>query len=511
MHQLPALRAPNSTMPNPNPNMCSLFRATYDPKLSMQDPSLQSRSKMPPHTNNVQILQDPTQIFQSELPNQSYDGGKSSNEKAIWNPPRGPRRASSRSGNNTTSTYGPSGTYTEATNNNTARGPTNCIARGRRDASDTTTEQSTYPRNIVENQNPNPQSAPFLLQIFMLNCAKAMTTTTTIEKFARDPDCYIFLLQESWNEKNGQPPTHPNFDFFTPTINKPKCAIYVRHLPDISATTTFTYCNSFLTNTIHMSNQINFDLCNFYLPKRQLIADLTKSLIPSLSTILMGGLNIHHPFFPNDFNIHHPWWSNNSEARPELNLPASLTTVEWLETYDFRLHNYLGHPTYCPHMANSRPSVLDICLSTGPATEYIEAWSIDDESGSDHSIVGLLLPFKRYDNNSPKSLPTLQKRRNWSKADWSKFQRILNEGNPERQVAYLHTESQILDAFKSILALINHILDESVPVITYSPKRIPWWNPNLNWICTRLNRAEHRWRTNHENKDKLIASQIRAI
>jgi hypothetical protein len=164
---------------------------------------------------------------------------------------------------------------------------------------------------------------------------------------------------------------------------------------------------------------------------------MTKSLIPNPSTILMGGLNIHHP-----------WWSNNSEARPELNLPASLTTVELLETYSFRLHNCPGRPTCYPRMANSRPSVLDICLSTGPAKKYIEAWSIDDESGSDHSIVGFLLLFQKYDNNSPKSPPTLQKRRNWSKADWSKFQRILNEGNPECQVAYLHTEPQILDAFK---------------------------------------------------------------
>jgi hypothetical protein len=74
----------------------------------------------------------------------------------------------------------------------------------------------------------------------------------------------------------------------------------------------------------------------------------------------------------------------------------------------------------------------------------------------------------------------------------------------------LYAESQILDAFKSILALINHALDESIPVITHSPKRIPWWNPNLNWIRTRLNRAERRWHTNHENKDRLIASQTHA-
>jgi hypothetical protein len=133
-----------------------------------------------------------------------------------------------------------------------------------------------------------------------------------------------------------------------------------------------------------------------------------------------------------DLNIHYPWWSNNSEARLELNLPASLTTVELLETYNFRLHNCPGCPTYYPRMANSRPLVLDICLSTGPAIECIDAWSINDESGSDRSTISLLLSFKIYDNSSPKSSPTLQKRRNWSKADWSKFQRILNKGNPER-------------------------------------------------------------------------------
>jgi hypothetical protein len=163
MHQLPTLRAPNSIMPNPNPNMCSLFRATYNPKPSMQDPSLQSRSKISPSTNNVQILPDPTEIFRSGLPNQSYGGGKSSNEKAIWNPPRGSTRAS-RSGDNTTSIYGksshttntnsshcsinsnsgPSRTYTDPTNNNTTLGPTNRRARGRGDGRDTTTEQCTY-------------------------------------------------------------------------------------------------------------------------------------------------------------------------------------------------------------------------------------------------------------------------------------------------------------------------------------------------------------------------------
>jgi hypothetical protein len=88
----------------------------------------------------------------------------------------------------------------------------------------------------------------------MLNCIKAMTTTTTIEKFARDPDCYIFLLQEPWNEKNGQPPTYLNFDIFTPTINNPKCATYVRRSPDISATTTFTYRDSFLTTIIYVKS-----------------------------------------------------------------------------------------------------------------------------------------------------------------------------------------------------------------------------------------------------------------
>jgi hypothetical protein len=59
---------------------------------------------MPPPTNYVQILQDPTQIFRSRLSNQSNNRGKSSNEKAIWNPQRGFGRAS-RSGNTTTSAY----------------------------------------------------------------------------------------------------------------------------------------------------------------------------------------------------------------------------------------------------------------------------------------------------------------------------------------------------------------------------------------------------------------------
>jgi hypothetical protein len=102
----------------------------------------------------------------------------------------------------------------------------------------------------------------------MLNSIQAMiTTTTTVEKFAQDPTYYIFLLQELWNKKNVQSPIYSNFDIFTLTLNKSKCTIYVCHLPHIFATTTFTYNDSFLMITIHISNQINFDLCNFYSPK----------------------------------------------------------------------------------------------------------------------------------------------------------------------------------------------------------------------------------------------------
>jgi hypothetical protein len=40
---------------------------------------------------------------------------------------------------------------------------------------------------------------------------------------------------------------------------------------------------------------------------------------------------------------------------------------------------------------SSNPSVLDLCLSRGRITPYIETWTIDKNSGSDHATVGLRL------------------------------------------------------------------------------------------------------------------------
>jgi hypothetical protein len=80
------------------------------------------------------------------------------------------------------------------------------------------------------------------VHIQLLNCAKGKDTTIiNIRTFSQQLDCIIFILQEPWLEREGQPPTHPDFDLYTPTPIKPLCATYIRRGYNIAASTEFTH------------------------------------------------------------------------------------------------------------------------------------------------------------------------------------------------------------------------------------------------------------------------------
>jgi hypothetical protein len=84
------------------------------------------------------------------------------------------------------------------------------------------------------------------VHVQLLNCAKGKDTTTIdIRSFSQLLDCIIFILQERWLERGGQPPTHPDFDLYTPTPIEPVCATYIRRWYNITAPTKFTHGRSF--------------------------------------------------------------------------------------------------------------------------------------------------------------------------------------------------------------------------------------------------------------------------
>jgi hypothetical protein len=221
------------------------------------------------------------------------------------------------------------------------------------------------------------------VHIQLLNCAKGKDTTIiNIRTFSQQLDCIIFILQEPWLEREGQPPTHPDFDLYTPTPIKPLYATYIRRGYNIVASTEFTHGRSFLGSYIIINNSLSFYLYNFYSPGYpKAFADLCKSFTPKSPCILMRDLNAHHPL----------WYSHgggipNKDVRRNT---LSNSIAEWFEKFSFLLHNEPGVYTHFPRAESFNPSVLDLCLSRGGIMQRIETWTIDRNSGSDHAIVGL--------------------------------------------------------------------------------------------------------------------------
>jgi hypothetical protein len=86
--------------------------------------------------------------------------------------------------------------------------------------------------------------------------------------------------------------------------------------------------------------------------------------------------------------------------------------VDWLETHEYTLHNKQGRPTYYPRYHKNQPTDIDLCFSNGPITPSITEWTIDDDTGSDHSLcrIHLSIPETKSIETSPRQ------RRIWAKA-----------------------------------------------------------------------------------------------
>jgi hypothetical protein len=151
----------------------------------------------------------------------------------------------------------------------------------------------------------------------------------------------------------------PNFDTFTPTPSRPRCATYVRCVPGLSATTTFTAQDSFLGTTITSQQQQHttfFTLYNLYSPGRpEPVAAILRTINLPTDCLLMG-----------DLNAHHSWWQGSLPPSARTS-PASHTIANWLTDNNFHLHNKIANPTHHPRNGG-QPSTIDLCLSRGRVT-----------------------------------------------------------------------------------------------------------------------------------------------
>ena len=283
----------------------------------------------------------------------------------------------------------------------------------------------------------------------------------------------ICLLQEPWCDRHGKPPTIPNFDLFTPTPNKPKCATYIRRTPGLTANITFTAKDSFLGTTITSTYQQRiktFTLYNLYSPGRpEPFAEILNTIHPPNNCILMG-----------DLNAHHTWWQGT--------LPQSVRTTrathaiaDWLETHNFHLHNKPGTPTHHPRNGGS-PSTIDLCLSQGQITQSILSLAVNHNTTSDHSAITITLTLPA---------PNVQARRQWAwqKADWGVFADQVR--STRMDISNLQGKEDTLRAITNITTLIHQATKPAVPERKGRWKtEAPWWNHSLTIAKQAVKRAD---------------------
>jgi len=197
----------------------------------------------------------------------------------------------------------------------------------------------------------------------------------------------------------------PNFDIFTPTPTRPRCATYVRHVPGLSATTTFMAQDSFLGTTITSLQQqhtTTFSLYNLYSPGQpNPVAAILPTINLPTDCLLMG-----------DLNAHHTWWQGPLPPSAHTS-PASHTIANWLTENNFHLHNKIATPTHHPRNGG-QPSTIDLCLSRGKTTQLVLTLAIDHDTTSDHSSLNATLSL-------PSNAAQQKAQHCWRKADWGSF------------------------------------------------------------------------------------------
>jgi hypothetical protein len=85
---------------------------------------------------------------------------------------------------------------------------------------------------------------------------------------------------------------------------------------------------------------------------------------------------------------------------------------------------------------------------------------------------------------------SLRQRQNWAKANWAIFKESIDENKID--LSDLTGVSDTLRSIQNINQTIETALNAAVLIITYTAQKSPWWNPNLNWLRARLDRAERQ-------------------
>lgn len=176
-----------------------------------------------------------------------------------------------------------------------------------------------------------------------------------------------------------------------------------------------------------------------------------------------------------DSNAHSFWWGCKNEN------PRGLILENTIMRENLTLHNVGSTPTWHNKINDS---VIDLTLSIGNI--HIENWRVaPGESFSDHRI----LEYNVVNGNTPAPAETLG--RNYMKANWTTFQSIMSEIQPNAQSEW--SEDTLESSSAYFYEYINSALDKVCPVKKIKVKDTGvWWNQDCHDAQQRAKVAERR-------------------
>ncbi|XP_075990263.1 uncharacterized protein LOC142985905 [Anticarsia gemmatalis] len=197
-----------------------------------------------------------------------------------------------------------------------------------------------------------------------------------------------------------------------------------------------------------------------------------------------------------DANAHHViWGSSDTNRRGEK-------VLEYLVSSPLQLLNRGNSPTF---VNARRGEVIDITLATNTASNHIANWHVSNEiSLSDHRYICFNYGTTRVD--------TTTIRRNPKHTDWVNYSKDLKIllGDPECK---LNSTLDIELEADRLSKTITQAWTDNCPAKEIKPKKVPWWNKELEALKreTRIAFNRAKARNDYSDYSKKLTEYHKAV
>jgi len=192
-----------------------------------------------------------------------------------------------------------------------------------------------------------------------------------------------------------------------------------------------------------------------------------------------------------DANAHHTsWGSSNTNLRGEM-------FVDFLMTTNMFVVNKGHKPTFMDGMG--REEVLDVTLASSNILEKVESWEVSSEASfSDHNYITFCIKMGALERHSF---------RNPKKADWSKFNILLDEKLDSVSTTTIENPDILEVRVREVTQCMVETFQITCPEKYLDPNRrgCSWWNLELTVLRQEFKRAlrKYRYLKNDNNKNNL--------